>query len=112
MSRFDIHTHSMYSNLRLLDCINQPRDLIDRAIEIGLAGICITDHESLSSFVEIDRIQEELIEKGSSFKIGRGDEIYLVDTRDKNQKYWHFILVALIEAWNASLPLKAIWKKS
>lgn len=94
MSRFDIHTHSMYSNLRLLDCINQPRDLINRAIEIGLAGICITDHESLSSFVEIDRIQEELIEKGSSFKIGRGDEIYLVDTRDKNQKYWHFILVA------------------
>ena len=94
MSRFDIHTHSMYSNLRLLDCINQPRDLVDRAIEIGLAGICITDHESLSSFVEIDRIQEELIEKGSSFKIGRGDEIYLVDTRDKNQKYWHFILVA------------------
>ena len=94
MSRFECHSHTMYSNLRLLDCINQPRALVDRAIEIGLTGIAITDHESLSSFVELDKIQQELIEQGSSFKIARGDEIYLTDTRDKNQKYWHFILIA------------------
>ena len=94
MSRFECHSHTMYSNLRLLDCINQPRALVNRAIEIGLTGIAITDHESLSSFVELDKIQQELIEQGSTFKIARGDEIYLTDTRDKNQKYWHFILIA------------------
>lgn len=92
--RFEAHSHTMYSNLRLLDCINQPRDLINRAIEIGLTGIAITDHESLSCHIELDKIQEELKEKNIDFKIARGDEIYLTDTRDKGQKYWHFILIA------------------
>lgn len=94
MGRFEAHSHTMYSNLRILDSINRPKDLINYAQEIGLTGIAITDHESLSSFVEIDKIQQELLEKGSSFKIARGDEIYLTDTRDKGQKYWHFILIA------------------
>lgn len=94
MGRFECHAHTQYSNLRILDSINRPRDLINYAQEIGLAGIAITDHECLSSFVELDKIQNELIEAGSSFKIARGDEIYLVDSREKNQQYWHFILIA------------------
>ena len=92
--RFECHAHTMYSNLRLLDCINRPRDLINKAIEIGLTGITITDHESLSCHIELDIIQQELKEKNIDFKIARGDEIYLTDTRDKGQKYWHFILIA------------------
>jgi DNA polymerase-3 subunit alpha len=46
--RFEVHSHTHYSNLRLLDCINRPKDLIDRAIKLGLSGIAITDHEALS----------------------------------------------------------------
>ena len=42
---FNCHNHTMYSNLRLLDCIIKPQDLIDRAIQLGLSGIAITDHE-------------------------------------------------------------------
>lgn len=94
MTRFECHAHTMYSNLRVLDSICQPRALIDYAQEIGLTGIAITDHESLSSYVELDKIQQELLEKGSTFKVARGDEIYLTDTRNKGQKYWHFILIA------------------
>lgn len=45
--RFEPHSHSEFSNLRLLDCINKPKNLINRAIELGLAGIAITDHEAL-----------------------------------------------------------------
>ena len=45
--RFEVHSHSMYSNLRLLDSINRPKDLINRAVELGLAGIAITDHEAI-----------------------------------------------------------------
>ena len=30
---FDNHTHTTISNLRLLDCINDPIQLIDKAIE-------------------------------------------------------------------------------
>ena len=29
---FGLHNHTMYSNLRLLDSINRPKDLIDTAI--------------------------------------------------------------------------------
>lgn len=82
------------SNIRLLDCINKPKDLIDYAIKIGLSGICITDHEALGSHVELDQIRARYKEKYPEFKIGLGNEIYLTDTRDSGQKYWHFILVA------------------
>ena len=82
------------SNIRLLDSIIKPRPLIERAIEIGLRGISITNHECLSSHVTYNKIQQELVNKGSDFKIALGNEIYLTDTRDKSQKYWHFILIA------------------
>ena len=52
--RFEVHAHTHYSNLRLLDCINRPKDLIKRAIELGLAGIAITDHEALCGHIEIN----------------------------------------------------------
>lgn len=68
---------------------------MDRAIELGLAGIAITDHESLGCHVELDRIQEEYKDKYPNFKIVRGNEIYLINTRDMGQYYYHFILLAL-----------------
>ena len=68
---------------------------MDRAIELGLAGIAITDHESLGCHVELDRIQEEYKDKYPNFKIVRGNEIYLTDTRDMGQYYYHFVLLAL-----------------
>ena len=94
MSRFECHCHSTYSNLRLLDCINQPRDIIDRALEIGLAGVCCTDHEALGAHVQFDQLRSYAKEKNPNFKIGLGNEIYLVDELINNKKYWHFILIA------------------
>ena len=94
MSRFEAHAHSHYSNIRLLDCINTPKELVQYAQEIGLKGICITDHESLGAHVELDKIQQELIEKDSDFKIGLGNEIYLTNDRESGQQYFHFILIA------------------
>lgn len=83
------------SNIRLLDATNRPRQLIDRAIELGLAGVAITDHESLGAHVELDRLQEEYKEKYPDFKIVRGNEIYLTKDRSSGQQYYHHILVAL-----------------
>ena len=57
---FNIHNHTMYSNLRLLDCINRPKDLIDKAIELGLSGIAITDHECLSGHMEVNQYAKEI----------------------------------------------------
>lgn len=92
--RFEVHSHTHYSNLRLLDCINRPKDLINRALELGLSGIAITDHEALCSHPEVSFYAKELEEKNPDFKVALGNEIYLTDTRDSGQKYYHFILIA------------------
>ena len=90
MARFEVHSHTHYSNIRLLDSINKPDKLIERAEEIGLSGIAITDHEALCGHIKINKI----IPKNPNFKIALGNEIYLTNTRIKNQKYFHFILIA------------------
>ena len=90
IQRFSPHNHTEYSNIRLLDATNKLENLVKRGIEIGLAGLAITDHESLAGSVKICKLQE----KYPDFKIAIGNEIYLTDTREKNQKYYHFILIA------------------
>ena len=94
MGWFDNHTHTEYSNLRLLDCINKPEKLIDKAIELGLNGIAITDHEALCAHMKVNQIAKKYKDKYPNFKIALGNEIYLTDTRDMGQKYFHFILIA------------------
>ena len=94
VTRFEVHSHTMYSNLRLLDCINRPTSLINRAIEIGLSGIAITEHESLSSAPEINFYAQKILEEHPDFKVALGNEIYLTPNREMGQKYYHFILIA------------------
>lgn len=99
LPRFEPHSHTAYSNLRLLDCINMPKNLVKYAKEIGLAGICITDHEALSCHVELSILQKEM----PDFKIGLGNEIYLVEKRESGIVYYHFILIALDEIGHKQL---------
>ena len=42
----------------------------------------------------VNKYAKEIKEKYPDFTIALGNEIYLTDTRDKNQKYYHFILLA------------------
>ena len=91
---FGIHNHTYYSNIRLLDSINRPTTLIDKAIELGLSGIAITDHECLSAHMEVNQYAKKIKEKYPDFLIALGNEIYLVDERAPGQKYFHFILIA------------------
>lgn len=95
IKRFSYHCHTHYSNLRLLDATTRPKDLVKRGLELGLSGIAITDHESLGAHIELDKLQDQYRETHPDFKIVRGNEIYLTDTRDTNQQYWHHILLAL-----------------
>ena len=92
---FNCHNHTMYSNLRLLDCINRPKELIDKAIELGLTGIAITDHECLSAHMTVNKIAKEYREKYPDFTIALGNEIYLIEERNsQKQHYFHFIIIA------------------
>ena len=94
LKRFDPHVHSEYSNIRLLDSINKIKDITKRAIEIGLNGYCLTDHECLAGAIKANKIQFEIQKEHPDFKIALGNEIYLTETREKNQPYYHYILIA------------------
>lgn len=101
----DLHDHTEYSNLRLVDSIDKVKALIYRAVELGRNGIAITDHESVSGHVDAIKVVKEGKEKGKipkDFKLILGNEIYLVDSLEsvrenyisKVTKFWHFILLA------------------
>ena len=78
------------SNFRLLDCIVKLPDLIKRGKEIGLAGLAVTDHETIAQSIRVCKLQKE----NPDFKIAIGNEIYLTDVRQNGIKYWHQILIA------------------
>ncbi len=66
MFKIDMHCHTKFSH----DNFFEPEDLIKKAIEVGLDGICITEHFSIdaSSFVESIQIPE-------GFLVFRGAEV-------------------------------------
>ena len=101
----------------MLDCMIKEDQLIDYSIELGLTGVAITDHESVSGFIKALKHMNSLKSKAKeilkenpedawankvlNFKLVLGNEIYLC--RDglnaKNfikgeDKFWHFILLA------------------
>ena len=97
LKRFDCHTHSMYSNFRLIDSINRPKDLIKTAADLGLKGIALTDHETVAGHVDFLNSEKELKKLNlipKDFKCACGNEIYLVDDRNNIERYWHYILIA------------------
>lgn len=61
---------------------------------MGLSGVAITDHECISAHMEVNQYAQKIKEKYPYFTIALGNEVYLTDTRDRGQKYYHFILIA------------------
>lgn len=93
MFRTELHAHSTFSNIRLIDSINEPTKLIDKALEMGLAGIALTDHECLSGHPKVIKYADKVHKEHPDFKVILGNEIYLVDERP-NDDHYHFILLA------------------
>jgi DNA polymerase-3 subunit alpha len=96
-----LHNHTQYSNLRLRDCIIKENELIDYAIELGHSVVGITDHESVSNAVKVQKYYKKVKEKCPDFKVILGNEIYLCrnglnkDNFNKdNDRYYHFCLYA------------------
>lgn len=92
--RFDGHCHTMYSNTKFVDSINKPKELIDRAIELGLKGIAITDHSGLGAHVVANQYAQQVREQHPDFKVALGEEGYLCKTREKGNYYFHQIWIA------------------
>jgi len=93
----ELHAHSEFSNLRMIDCNIKVEDLIQGAYDSGLSGIALTDHEALGGHLraiekglEINKLNKD----NKEFKVMLGNEIYLCENRDNHSKYYHFILIA------------------
>ena len=96
-----LHNHTQFSNLRLRDCIIKENLLIDYAIELGHKVVAITDHETISSWVKVEKYYNKIKKDHPDFKVIRGNEIYLcrdglnAENFDKEvDRYYHFILLA------------------
>lgn len=98
---YSLHNHTDHSNLRLIDSINTIEKLIDRAHELGLSGVAITDHESVSGHVQaIDYYNKKYADKKNEFKLILGNEIYLtkeglnLETHGTGEAFNHMVLLA------------------
>lgn len=100
-----LHCHSEYSNLRMLDSTNKLTKMIDYVTRQGFSGLAITDHESLSGHIKALRYVQEQKKEGKiakDFRLALGNEIYLIDSIDEVQNhyvkghtfFYHFILIA------------------
>lgn len=96
-----LHNHTEYSNLRLRDSINNYVDLIDYAIELNHEVIAITEHETVSNAVKVEKYYNKIKKEHPNFKVILGNEIYLCrdglseDTYISGEdKFYHFILLA------------------
>ena len=96
-----LHNHTHFSNLRLRDCIVRETELIDYAVELGHEVVAITDHETLSGHVKVEKYYKKVKEKNPDFKVILGNEIYLcrdglnAKTFVRGQdKYFHLVLLA------------------
>lgn len=100
-----VHNHTTSSNIRLLDCINKPEELIDRAIELDYSAVAITDHEILAALPEslwyVDKLKKEK-KCPESFKFILGNEAYVVNSLEKTKEnykaykngFYHLVLLA------------------
>jgi len=104
--RGETHAHTDYSNIRLLDCTNSVKALLEKSVELDLAFISITDHEFIGSHVKAMQLRDKMKKEGKmpeDFKVILGNEIYLVDSLEQvrdnyvgggKTKFPHFILLA------------------
>ena len=97
MNYVGLHVHTHFS---LFDGIATPEEYVDRAVELGMPAIAITDHGTLSGHRELHRIA-----KAKGIKPILGVEGYMCqdrfDTRDKSERdgdldliYNHIVLLA------------------
>ena len=120
MGYYSIHNHSSFSNalLGFADSINDIKQSVDYALDLGLSGYVLTDHEGLSGHAQLMHYRDKLEKEGridhESFTIGFGDEIYLVEDLEMGQKYYHHLLIAKDKKGHKILRMLSskAWKNS
>ena len=91
MSFVPLHNHSDYS---LLDGASQLPAMVDRAIELGMPAIALTDHGVMYGAIELLKLCRE-----KDLKPIIGNEMYVIngsidDPQPKKEKRYHLIVLA------------------
>ena len=97
MNFYSLHVHDYASNQLFLDSTSKPKDIVQRARELQYAGMCITNHASISSYVSYLKLRDKIRAEGDeNFKIMFGVEAYLIDENEyKNTRnFYHAIIIA------------------
>lgn len=103
MTYYNNHNHTDMSNalLGFPDVVCKVDELIQRAYDLGLSGLTITEHEGCGSHIQALKCYDSM-PKDRPFILGLGNEIYLMDEDDDlanrdgaDNPYYHFVLTAL-----------------
>ena len=103
MAFVPLHNHSDYS---LLDGASQLPAMVERAKELGLPAIALTDHGVMYGAIELLKLCN-----GSELKPIIGNEMYVIngsidDPQPKKEKRYHWW------CWRKSRPVSAFWCSS
>lgn len=101
-----LHNHSYFS---CLDGYGSPKEMLDRAKEVGLKAIAVTEHGNVYSHIYYDLLKKDY----PDIKVIYGCELYECDDikiQDKNNKYFH--LIALCKNEQGRKDLNKIITKS
>lgn len=101
-----LHNHTYYS---LLDGYGSPKEMLDRAKEIGLKAFAITEHGNVYSHIYFDLIKKDY----QDIKMIYGCELYEcedITVKDKDNKYFH--LICLIRNEQGRKDLNKVITKS
>lgn len=101
-----LHNHTYYS---LLDGYGSPKEMLDRAKEIGLKAFAITEHGNVYSHIYFDLIKKDYPDT----KMIYGCELYEcedITVKDKDNKYFH--LICLIRNEQGRKDLNKVITKS
>lgn len=69
--RVDMHVHTRHS----YDCRSDPEAVVERAVEVGLARVCITDHNEIDVALELWARYPDHVIPGEEVKTAEGVDI-------------------------------------
>lgn len=101
-----LHNHTYYS---LLDGYGSPKEMLDRAKEIGVKAFAATEHDNMYSSIYFDLIKKDY----PDIKMIYGCELYEcedITVKDKDNKYFH--LICLIRNEQGRKDLNKVITKS
>lgn len=101
-----LHNHTYYS---LLDGYGSPKEMLDRAKEIGVKAFAATEHGNMYSSIYFDLIKKDY----PDIKMIYGCELYEcedITVKDKDNKYFH--LICLIRNEQGRKDLNKVITKS